>query len=265
MAARNKIVAAYLRAYKGLVASEHVADKAHAGDSTTLSIPLHFAGDHRVEVTVTEFTPGKFILSDMARTLGELGESGSRITAEFRSRVEDIAKRFGVRLMQDHLLLECDNASLGNAIQRFSEAAKTIGDAYLRQTTRTVHVREVVAHVKQILESRQLRFKENQRVNGAIEPHPFNLYVAPNGRPGLAVAVIAGQNTHALAKIWAFNCADVREKFAERLKIGVVLDEKDSAPWTKQSKKILLKGADIVAPSSDLSKLENGIIFQGVV
>jgi hypothetical protein len=72
MAAKNKIVTAYLKAYRGLVASETIMDKGDVGASTTLSIPLHFAGDHRVEVTVTEFSPGQFILSDMARTLGEL-------------------------------------------------------------------------------------------------------------------------------------------------------------------------------------------------
>jgi hypothetical protein len=166
--------------------------------------------------------------------------------------------------MQDHLLMDCDSASLGNAIQRFSEAAKTVGDAYLLQRTRTVHVREVVAEVKEILKSRRIKFKENHKVKGEIEPHPFDLYVAPNGKPGLAVAVIAGHNTHALAKIWAFNCTDVRNVFADRLKIGVVLDEEDSAPWTRQSKKILQSGADIVAPSSDLSTLEHGMIIEGI-
>lgn len=264
MAAKSKILKAYLDAYRSLVASEQVADKAIPGESTTISVPLHIAGNHRVEVTVTEFSPGKFILSDMARTLGELSESGSRISADFRRRTEEIIKEFGVRLVKDHMLMDCDKASLGEAIQRFSEAAKTIGDAYLLQRTRSVHVREVLGEVKQILAARQLQFKENQKLKGTIEQVSFDFYVPPNGKPGLALAVVAGGNTHSLAKIWAFNCLDVKEQYAERLKLGVVIDEDDSARWTRHSKQILKKGADIVASSKDLSDLEHGMILEGI-
>jgi hypothetical protein len=264
MAAKSKILKAYLDAYRGLVASERVSDKAIPGESTTISIPLHFAGNHRVEVTVTEFSPGRFILSDMARTLGELSESGSRITPDFRRRTEEIIGQYGARLVKDHLLMDCDKHSLGNSIQKFSEAAKTIGDAYLLQRTRSVHVREVVGEVKQILASRQLHFKENQKVKGALEQVSFDLLVPPNGKPGLALAVVAGGNTHSLAKVWAFNCLDVRELHADKLKLGVIIDEEDSAPWTKHSRQILKKGADIVASSKDLSSLEHGMILQGI-
>jgi hypothetical protein len=72
---KHSVVKAYLDAYKKLVVSESVTEGA-AGTSTAISIPLHFSGNHRVEVTVTEFSSGKYILSDMARTLGELAEGG---------------------------------------------------------------------------------------------------------------------------------------------------------------------------------------------
>ena len=262
MAAKNRILKAYLNAHKKLVLSEQVEDKAH---SVTVSIPLHISGNHRVEVTVTEFSPGRFILSDMARTLGELADGGKQITPDFRRRTEEIASSFGARLVMNHMVLDCDAALLGEAIHRLAEASKTIGDAYLLAHSQAVHARAVVDDVKHILNSRQLPFKENVRLKGEVEEHPFDLLVPKNGRPGLAVAVIAGHNTHAQAKIWAFNCIDVRNaQIGNGIKLGIVLDEEDSAPWTKGSKKILGKGADIVASSRNLSELEHGILLHGV-
>jgi len=262
MAAKNRIVKAYLNAHKKLVLSEQVKDKT---DSVTISIPLHISGNHRVEVIVTEFSPGRFILSDMARTLGELAEGGKQITPDFRKRAEEIVSRFGARLVMNHMLIECDAALLGEAIHRLAEASKTIGDAYLLAHSQAPHARAVVDEVKSILHARQLPFEENVKLKGEIEDHPFDLLVPKNGRPGLAVAVIAGHNTHAQAKVWAFNCIDVRAaQTGNRIKLGIVLDEEDSAPWTKGSKKILRKGADIVASSGNLSELEHGIILHGV-
>lgn len=264
MAAQNKVLVAYLKAYCKLVVSEVVRDKS-VGESVALSIPLHFSGNHRVEITATEFSPGRYILSDMARTLGELSEGGKEVTADFRKRAEQIAERHGARFVMNHMLLDCDAAVLGEAIQRLAEASKTIGDAYLLQRSQAVHARAVVDEVKTIFRARQLKFKENVKLKGTVEKYPFDLLVPANGKPGLAVAVIAGHNTHAQAKIWAFNCMDVHDAHrGNGIKLGIVLDEEDSAPWTRGSKKILRKGADIVVSSSNLSELEHGMIMHGV-
>lgn len=256
---KHKIVKAYLDAYKKLVISEAVTDKT-AGPSVAISVPLHFSGNHRVEVTITEFSSGRFILSDMARTLGELAEGGKTVTPDFRKKAEEIATQFGLRFVLDHLILESDATSLGGNIQRFAETCKTIGDAYLLQRSHATHVRVVVDEVKRIFRARHINFKQDVKVPGELEKHEFDIYVSPNGKPGIAVAVIAGHNTHALAKVWAFNCWDVRSANS-KLRLGLVLDEEDSAPWTNSSRKILRKMADIVAPSSDLDALEHGLML----
>jgi len=265
MAARHRLVKEYLRSYGKLVVSERVDDKTAAGDSLVISVPLHVAGDHRVEVTVTEFSHNRFLLSDTGRTLSSLTDGGRSVTADFRKRAEEIAATFGAHFVMDYMLLECDARDVGTKIQVFAEASKTIGDAYLLARSKHEHFQEVVLDVKKIFHARRLNFKEDYRVKGAVEKHPFDFYVAPNGRPGIAVAVIAGHNTHSLAKVWAFNCSDVREANPDKLRLGVVIDEQDSAPWTKPSRRILQKGADIVASSSDLNALDHGLLFHGVV
>jgi hypothetical protein len=257
----DKILKAYLDTYKKLVLSERIRDRS-AGPSTALSIPLHFSGNHRVEVTITEFSAGRYILSDMARTLGELAEGGRQITQDFRKKAEEIAGQFGTHFVLDHLICESNITNLGGAIQRFAEACKTIGDAYLLQRSHHVHVRAVVDQIKTIFRTRRIEFKEDFKVPGELEKHDFDVYVPPNGKPGVAIAVIAGHNTHALAKVWAFNCWDVRNVYAHKLKLGLVLDEEDSAPWTRGSRKILRKTADIVAPSTDLDSLEHGLLLE---
>jgi hypothetical protein len=266
MASDNRVLKAYLRAYKKLVETELISEKSGPRQSIALSIPLHIAANHRVEVTVTEFHSGKFILSDMAKTLSDLSESGKRITADFRKRAEEIAKYYGASFRLDHLIMESDEEQLGNTIQRFAEACKTIGDANLIDREHVLHARQIVDEVKRIFVSRNLSFKEDQSIKGAVEKHSFDIYVPPNGRPGIAVKVVAGHNTHALAKIWAFNCWDVREANSEsRLRLGLVLDEEDSEPWSKNSQKILQKGADIVARSNDLNALEHGLMLEQII
>src|ERR1700687_5577850 len=97
--ATNKIVKAYLDAYKKLVVCESITDKTAAGTSIAISVPLHFSGNHRVEVTITEFSSGQFILSDMARTLSELAEGGRTVTPDFRKRAEEIAAQCSARFV----------------------------------------------------------------------------------------------------------------------------------------------------------------------
>ena len=251
----NDVLKAYLSAYRELVVSEPVRDR-HMRDSVVISLPLHFSGNHRVEVTATRYTPGRFILSDMARTLGELAEGGKAVTSEFRRRAKEIAGFFGVKFKLDHMILESDEQHLGENIQRLAEAAKTIGDAYLLHRTRAVHARQVIDEVRAIFAARELRFETNKKVSGEIDEYQFDLFIPPNGKPGIAVAVIGGQNTKNLAKVWDFNCRDIREKHGDKLLIDLVLDEKDSAPWSRTTQRILKKEADTVAKSGDLSPIE---------
>lgn len=161
--AKDKVIRAYLEAYRKLVVSEQVKDK-NASPSTALSILLRISCNHRVEVTVTEFSPGKYILSDMARTLGELAEGGKTITSDFRKRAEEIAAQFGTEFVLDHLICQSDATALGGSIQRFAEACKTIGDVYLLQRSHYVHVRSVVDEVKRIFKARQIEFKQDFKV-----------------------------------------------------------------------------------------------------
>ena len=80
------VVGKYLDAYKGLIVSEPVDN-----DSVTVSFPFHYSGDHRIELTITAVSGGQFIISDMARTVGELREFGLRIGATIRKRIEGIS------------------------------------------------------------------------------------------------------------------------------------------------------------------------------
>ena len=66
----DAVLDAYLRAYRDLIAVEL------DGDSATLSFPFHLAANHRVEITVTKFGGNRCILSDSARTLGEVQAAG---------------------------------------------------------------------------------------------------------------------------------------------------------------------------------------------
>lgn len=262
--ARNKVVTAYLKAYKKAVGFEVLSEDG-IGRSVTLSIPLHVSGNHRVEVTATEIASGHFVLSDMAHTLGELSECGKNITPDFRNRAEEIAKQQGANFVYDYLTLECRNATLGDSIQRFAEVCKTIGDAYLLHHANVARIPAILNDVRRIFQQRNLPFEERVKIPGELERHEFDIYTPPNGKPGVAVSVIAGHNTHALAKVWAFNCWDVKNAKQKSLLLGLVLDEEDSAPWTKGSRRILQKTADIVVPSSNLDHLEHALMFEGRV
>src|SRR5579872_120100 len=115
----------YLRSYKGLIATERVDDR-----SISLSFPFHFASNHRIEVLVTHATGNQYVISDGARILSELKASGQPITKKTRERLEALGRLSGVRLLREYLVLNSDKDKIGDDIQRFLEAAKTIGDVY---------------------------------------------------------------------------------------------------------------------------------------
>lgn len=129
----DSVLTTYLRVYKSLITTEPIDEK-----SITISFPLHLAANHRIEVTVTDLGKKRCIISDGARTLGEIEDAGYVLTPQIRERLERIANLSGLRIVQDHLLLDSSYAGIGAAIQNFLEAAKVIGDVYLVHKPRSV-------------------------------------------------------------------------------------------------------------------------------
>jgi len=263
MSSRNKILQEYLRAYSRLIVSERTQEDGR--EIVTLSFPFHYSGSHRIELTVSPVDGGQFIISDQARTLGELGDAGYRVGDDLRAKVEDIADKFGIRLVKDHLLLDCVAAELGKSIQQFVEAAKTVGDVYLVHRIRTPQSRKLVRRVRDFLDRRHVAYLSDARIGGKIEKHPIDVLVPPNGRPGLAVAVLVAQNTHILAQAWGFKCQDIRDvKANEKIKIGLVIDE-ESGVWSSESRAILKDRADFLSTKQDLPLLEQELASEGIV
>jgi len=256
----DEILSEYLKTYRELVVAEETE-----GDEVALSFPLHFSGNHRVELTVTRISGEKYIVSDQSRTLGELRDAGYRISADLKERLEGIARLSGLRIVQDHLVLDTDKKSLGADVQRFLEATKTIADVYLVHKIRPAVEKDLLAEVKQILESKSLKYEEKVKLRGEIEDHPFDLVVPPNGRAGVAVHVLAGQNTHTLAEVWGFKCDDIRrERQNDNMRLGLIYDVR-YAVWTDTSRTILERRADIAIPGSALSDLPKGLATKGVL
>src|SRR6267143_2860793 len=110
--------------------------------------PQHFSGNHRVELTVTRISEENYIISDQSRTLGELRDAGYKTSTDLIERLEGIAKLSGLRIVQDHLVLNCVKKSLGADIQRFIEATKTIADVYLVHKVRPPAENDLLEEVK---------------------------------------------------------------------------------------------------------------------
>jgi hypothetical protein len=240
----------YLKVYRDLLVTEPVDH-----DSMTLSFPFHFASNHRVEITVTELRGGLFLLSDSARTIGELRESGYVINKDLRERIVTLARIAELNVTQDHLVMQSSKGTLGMDIQRFLEAAKTIGDVYFVHRVRPSTERELVRRVKTVLDARHAIYKENAKVGGEIENHSFDFLIPPNGTPGLAIEVLAAQNTHNAAQVWGFKCDDIRRSPANKnLRLGIVYDT-TSARWSEESRRILESRASLVLPDARVDEL----------
>ena len=243
------VVGKYLDAYKGLIVSEPVDN-----DSVTVSFPFHYSGHHRIELTITAVSGGQFIISDMARTVGELREFGLRIGATIRKRIEGISNISGLKIVKDHLLLESSADDLGRNVQRFLEAAKTIGDVYLVHRARAPMERDLVGEVRTILNKQQVIYKEKEKIRGQIETHAMHFLVPANGRAGLAIAVLPGHNSHLVAEAWGFKCDDMRAENTA-LNIGLIYDTAIES-WTAESRNILEKKASIAVPGDSLAAFE---------
>jgi hypothetical protein len=246
----DAVLDTYLRTYRDLIAVER------SNSSVTLSFPFHLAAGHRIELTVTDLGTGRCVISDAARTLGEVQAAGYKVTNQAKERIERVAGLADLRIVNQHLVLECSPHELGPSIQKFLEASKTIGDVYLVHRYREKPDKGLIAQVRRVLDSKNMLYRLGDRIPGRIENHPFDIVVPSNGRPGLAVSVIGGQNTHNIAQIWYYKCDDVRhgewyEK--SRSKLALIYDVRHQE-WSEASRAILESTADIAIPSDLLSE-----------
>jgi hypothetical protein len=245
----------YLGTYRDLIATERT------DDSVTLSFPFHLAAGHRVEITVTDIGGERCWLSDSARTMGEIEAAGYSLAPSVKDRLERLAGLSGVRIVDNHLVLECAYSDLGESIQRFLEMCKTIGDVYLAHRYREKPDAGLISSVRKILDSKGLLYRLDEKVAGKIELHPFNVVVPSNGKPGLAVSVLSGKNTHNVAQIWYFKCDDVKNgEWYQRTKsrLALVYDVRGHV-WSEASREILASRADLALPSDSLEDLREFI------
>ena len=252
----KSVVDKYLATYRDLIASEQIDE-----NSVSLSFPFHFASNHRIEVVVTRTGKSRYVLSDSARVMSELRDSGYHINTDLRARLEQIGKSAGIRTVRDYLVLETDAQKMGDDIQRFVEAAKTIGDVYFVHKGRPINEKEIADKVKTILNRENVVYQEKFPVNGEIEAHRFDFYIPPNGVPGLALQILSSQRTHTAAQVWAFKCEDVKRQVAkvrERLRLGIVIDT--ARNWSEESRLILRSRADVVLPDSSINDIPSLLV-----
>jgi len=245
----DEVLSKYFLTHKELIATEQVDE-----NNIIVSFPLHFVGNHRVEVSVTE-TEGIFLLSDIGRTISELKDYGYSVSPSLLSRMTEIVKPVKVRIVNDSLIMDCRPEEVGGSLHSFAEAAKTIGDAYLAFHSRTVPEKKLIEAVAETLDESAVAYKEGQKIHGKIDAHSVDFYVPPNGHAGLALEVLGGYNTHTTAQIWHFKCQDIRA-FNSMVKVGIVYDVEDSN-WSNKSEAILRDVADFALASVDLPTLSN--------
>jgi hypothetical protein len=245
-----QIAERYFDAYKELIALESIGD-----DSVAVSFPFHFSGDHRIELTVTRVSGDMLVISDSARTLSELRNSGLRIGSKIRMRVQKLARLSGLRIVGDHLLLDSDLNNVGANIQRLLEATKTIGDVYLVHHSGVVRERFIFEQVRDLLNRHKTMYTIREKIHGQIETHKVDFLVPPNGKPGLALTILPISDPRLIAEAWGFKCGDIRAA-NPKMRIGLVYDT-ESARWTNESKAILEQRADIAVSSEQLHSLES--------
>lgn len=254
MTVDESVLDVYLRSYRDLIATEQVEG------SFVLSLPLHLAANHRIEITVTRFGDDLYLISDSARTLGEIQAAGYSLTSQMKTRIESLAGVSGVRAVDTHLVLESTRADLGVSIQKFAEITKTIGDVYLVHRQHDEPDNEIILQVQAIVQAMGMHYRLNERVAGEIEAHPFDIVVPANGRPGMALSVVSGRNTHNLAQIWGFKCEDVKRGEwyrAARARVALVYDVRHA--WSEASKAILESRADVAIASNALDELRTKV------
>lgn len=256
--ASKPILERYLREYRKLLSAKSVENR-----SVTISFPFHLAANHRIEITATELDKDHYVLSDAARTLGEVQDAGYSLTSQMKDRIERIAGAAGLTVKDDHLTMESSAKALPASMQRFLETAKMIGDVYLVHKNRIESESSLIPHIRRALDSKHLLYREKEKLRGRIEVHSFDLVVPPNGHPGLAIGVVSGQNTHTLATSWYFKCDDIKHAEGNRnVKLALVYDV-GCGTWSEASRSILADKADAAIPSDSLREMPQR--FQSLV
>jgi hypothetical protein len=229
-------------------------------NNVVISFPVHFSGFHRIEVTVSRINEDRFVISDGSKTIEELKKSGYRLNRKFRERLESISRAAQIRVVNDHLVADSDFKHLGSSIQRFLEAAKTIGDAYLSQTTPLLSEKDLAERVSSFLYDQQIPFQRRHALPGKYEAHTVDFYYPPNGVPGLALSVI-NNPSKTFAEAWAYRAMDIRDT-NKRLKVGVVYDDEQ----IKDKSEAILKGTmDVSIPGSHIEHLGDSLREIGIV
>lgn len=229
-------------------------------DNVVISFPVHFSGFHRIEVTITRVSENQFIISDGSKVLDELRSAGYRVNAKLLKRIEELSKIAGIRVVNGYLVSNSDLALLGSSIQRFLEAAKTIGDAYLVQKTGMPRDTQIVKQVGDFLAGQQVPFQTRYPLMGEFEKHIVDFYFPPNGVPGLALSVM-NNPSRTIAEAWAFRSMDIKKK-NERMRVGVVYDDQDVRD---NSKSILTGVLDVSIPSSKITQLGGSLKRLGII
>jgi hypothetical protein len=247
----ESVLDTYLDTYRSLIVTERL------GRSIVISFPFHLAANHRIEITVTDFGEDFCIISDSAKTLGEVQSAGYSLTSQMKEKLERLVSLSGIRITDSHLVLQTSYKDLGISIQKFLEMAKTIGDVYLVHKPRETSEDDLISEVRTILDSERLPYKLHQKIPGELEDHPFDVVVPTNGRAGLAVSILNGQNTHTVAQIWGFKCDDIRRGewyHRNRSKLALIYDVRYQT-WSEASRTILQSRADIALPSDSVGDL----------
>jgi hypothetical protein len=242
---KTEILNEYLRSYRRLLDAEKVKR-----DTVIISLPFHFSRGHRVEVAVTRIGD-QYLLSDMARTIGELKLCGYVITKSHRTKIAEIAQQSGVEIRKNELVRMSSAHEFGEALQSFAEVSKTVGDAYLVYRTHPASEMRIFDLVKEALDKRSVKYESKVKVLGALDEHQIDFYAPPNGKPGVAIGILARADTHPLAQIWDSKCRDLKDKY-QNLKIGLVYDVEE-ARWSDVSRKLIEKAADRIIPSTEAS------------
>jgi len=256
MSLQDQILTNYLDAQRGLTEIEQVDE-----NNVVLSLPLHFSANTRVEVTITKVTEKYFVISDMAQTLGELKDAGYGLSGRLKEKILGIGKTAGLEFAGNHLVMKVSAEELGEAIHRFADVAKTIGDAYLTYSTKrsAVEEDELVTRVRRVFSEKQYKYSEKQAISGVIESHTVDFYVEPNGNRGLALAVLPNPS-QIIAEAWGFKSQDIKNAH-QNVAMTIVYD---SARAKDVSKTILSKVADVSVPSNEIEELGKMLIKAGI-
>jgi len=182
------------------------------------------------------------------------------INAKLLKRIEAISKVANIRVVKGYLVSDSDLASLGSSLQRFVEAAKTIGDAYLVQKTGMPRDTQIVKQVSDFLSAQHVPFQVRHPLLGEFERHVVDFYFPPNGVPGLALSVLSNPS-RTVAESWAFRSIDIK-KNNDRIRVGVVYDDEDIS---NNSESMLAGVMDVSLPSSKITQLGGSLKRLGII